>query len=51
MAGNEGDGRFYYSGMTQAFLLDQLAPGWKARIMQDDVFLEDLLREAVARDQ
>lgn len=51
MAGNEGDGRFYYSGMAQAFLLDQLAPGWKARIMQDDVFLEDLLREAVARDQ
>lgn len=25
MASNEGDGRFYYSGMAQAVLL----PGWK----------------------
>jgi hypothetical protein len=47
MASNEGDGRFYYSGMAQAFLLDRLAPGWKDQIMQDGVFLEDLLREAV----
>ncbi len=47
MASNEGDGRFYYSGMAQAFLLDRLAPGWKAQIMQDGIFLEDLLREAV----
>lgn len=51
MASNEGDGRFYYSGMAQAFLLDRLAPGWKARIMQDGVFLEELLREAVAFDE
>jgi hypothetical protein len=47
MASNEGDGRFYYSGMAQAVLLDRLAPGWKGQIMQDGVFLENLLREAV----
>ena len=27
----EGDGRFYYSGMAQAYLLDRLSPGWKDR--------------------
>jgi len=39
--------RFYYSGMALAFLLDRLHPGWKDRILQDNVFLEDLLSEAV----
>jgi hypothetical protein len=47
MAGDDGDGRFYYSGMAQAVLLDRLMPGWKARAMQDSVFLEALLAEAV----
>jgi hypothetical protein len=41
------DVRFYYSGMAQALLLDQLAPGWKDRLFEDDVWLEDLLAEAV----
>jgi len=47
MAGDDGDGRFYYSGMAQAVLLDRLMPGWKARAMQDGVFLEDLLSDTV----
>jgi hypothetical protein len=46
MAGDEGDGRFYYSGMAQAFLLDRLLPYWKERAFEEGVWLEDLLREA-----
>ena len=41
------DVRFYYSGMAQAFLLDRLMPGWKDRALSDDVWLEDLLADAV----
>lgn len=47
MAGNEGNVRFYYSGMAQAVLLDRLRPGWKEEIFAEEVFLEDLLQEAV----
>lgn len=46
-AGAEGDGRFYYSGMAQAFLLDRLAPGWKTHAFEDGVWLDDLLEEVV----
>ncbi len=42
-----GEGRFYYTGMAQAFLLDRLLPGWKDRALQPGVWLEDLLQEAV----
>jgi hypothetical protein len=48
-AGQEGDTRFYYTGMAQAHLLDRLMPDWKSRIMQEEVFLEDLLRAALER--
>lgn len=51
MAGDEGDGRFYYSGVAQAILLDRLAPGWKAQALQADVFLEDLLADAMETAQ
>jgi hypothetical protein len=34
----------YLSGMAQARLLDRLNPGWKAKAMQEKVYLEDLLR-------
>jgi hypothetical protein len=44
----ETDVRFYYTGMLQARILDRLMPDWKTRIMEKDVFFEDLLREAVA---
>ena len=47
MADDTGDGRFYYSGYAQAVLLDQIDPSWKARAFAPDVFLEDLLAEAV----
>lgn len=46
-AGDRGDGRFYYSGMAQAFLLDRLAPGWKTHAFEDGVWLDELLAEAV----
>jgi hypothetical protein len=47
-AGVEGDVRFYYTGMLQAYLLDRLLPDWQAGILEEGVYLEDLLREAVA---
>lgn len=47
MAGDEGDGRFYYTGMAQAYLLDQLMPEWKTSAFDEDVWLEDLLEGAV----
>ena len=47
MASDPGDGRFYYSGFAQAALLDALSPGWKDRLFEDGVWLEDLLSEAV----
>ncbi|MBI1296543.1 hypothetical protein GC175_16435 [bacterium] len=43
MAGDEGDGRFYYSGMAQAVLLDRFMPGWKTQIMDEGVWLDTLL--------
>jgi hypothetical protein len=43
------DNLFYYTGMAQAFLLDRLNPEWKAKILQEGVFLEDLLSEALAK--
>lgn len=47
MASDTGSGRFYYSGMAQAYLLDRLSPGWKERGFTDGVWLEDLLAQAV----
>jgi hypothetical protein len=48
-ANQEGEVRFYYTGMVQALLLDRLVPDWKARILTEAVGVEDLLREAVQR--
>jgi len=47
MADDEGDGRFYYSGMAQAKMLDRLMPDWKQRYFQEGVWLDDLLAEVV----
>jgi hypothetical protein len=44
-----GETRFYMTGLAQAFLLDDLMPGWKDRYWQEEVFLEDLLRQAIAK--
>lgn len=49
MAKNEGDGRFYYTGMAQAYLLDQLHPSWKLTLAADPMLnLEDLLKQAMS---
>ncbi|MBN2084933.1 MAG: hypothetical protein JW748_06875 [Anaerolineales bacterium] len=47
MASDDGDTRFYYSGLAQAVILDRLMPGWRTRILTEDVMLEDILQEAV----
>ncbi len=44
----EGDLRFYLSGLAQARLLDRFSPSWKSAVPLDKVYLEDLLRAAVA---
>jgi len=46
-AGVEGDVRFYYTGLLQAYLLDRLMPDWKDRIMDETTTLEGLLHEAI----
>lgn len=43
MGTQEGDLRFYLSGMAQARILDRLAPDWKQSFLQDGGSLEDLL--------
>ncbi len=43
---HKGDNRFYSSGAAQAFILDELSPGWKLKIMNDEIYAEDLIREA-----
>ena len=47
----KGEVSFYQTGMAQAFLLDRLSPGWKANALKNGIFLEDLLKEAAAKDQ
>lgn len=47
MTNNDGEVRFYYTGMAQAVVLDRLMPGWKSLAFEQDVYLEDLLRQAV----
>lgn len=49
MADDRGDGRFYYTGMAQAFLLDRLMPGWKLQAFDEGVWLADLLAIATGR--
>lgn len=46
MANNEGDGRFYYSGMAQAVLLDRLLPDWRMGALTGGTTLEGLLDAA-----
>ena len=48
-ASDEGDGRFYYTGMAQAFLLDRLLPNWKERVFSQEIFLDELLTEAISQ--
>lgn len=45
----EGEVSLYQTGMAQAFLLDRLSPGWKAKAFGESIFLEDLLENAAAK--
>lgn len=47
-AGRSGESRFYYGGMLQAMLLDRMAADWKSEIFDENIFLEDLLRNIVS---
>ena len=47
MADDIGDGRFYYTGMAQAVLLDRISPEWKTNAFDQGVWLDDLLAIAV----
>ena len=49
MADDEGDGRFYYSGMAQAYLLDRLSPDWKTTAFDENIWLDDLLQAVVEK--
>ena len=49
MAEDRGDGRFYYTGMAQAFLLDKLMLEWKLQAFEEDVWLDELLEIAVSK--
>ena len=47
MATDDGDGRFYYTGMAQAVLLDRLLPDWKTHAFEEEVWVESLLDEVI----
>jgi hypothetical protein len=47
----QGDLRFYLSGMAQARLLDRLSPAWKAEANLEKIDLEDLLRAVVGPEK
>jgi hypothetical protein len=51
LGAQRGDLRFYLSGSAQARLLDHLAPDWKRRALDENAFLEDLLRKAAGASQ
>ena len=38
MADDDGDGRFYYTGMAQAVLLDRLLLDWKTHAFEEEVW-------------
>ena len=50
LGGQEGDLRFYLSGVAQAILLDRLSPGWKAKALEEKANLDDRLQAAIIPD-
>jgi hypothetical protein len=44
----QGESRFYFSGMAQVVLLDRLWPGWKADSWDNEVGLDELLAKVVS---
>lgn len=49
MTNHRGEVRFYYTGFAQGVILDRLMPDWKTRVMDEGVWLEALIAEAVAK--
>lgn len=47
MTNNDGEVRFYYTGMAQAVVLDRLMSDWKSQAFGQNVYLEDILRQAL----
>ncbi|MEE4194350.1 MAG: hypothetical protein V2J07_04045 [Anaerolineae bacterium] len=47
MVNQDGEIRFYYTGMCMGLLLDDLLPGWKSEILTGKATQEQLLKEAV----
>jgi hypothetical protein len=45
-----GESQLYMTGLAQAFLLDDLMPGWQDQYWEEGIFLEDLLRQAIAEE-
>jgi len=45
-----GDLRFYLSGMAMARVLDRLEPDWKGKALKEPVDLEELLRMAIGKE-
>lgn len=48
LGAQEGDLRFYLSGMAQARILDRLSPDWKVRFLKDGGTTEDRLRALIS---
>jgi hypothetical protein len=47
LSGRSEETRFYYGGMAQGVILDRLNPGWKALVMQEGVYIEDVLADTL----
>ncbi|MDR9410296.1 MAG: hypothetical protein RI573_15745, partial [Balneolaceae bacterium] len=45
----EGESRFYHTGLLQAMLLDRVRLGWKSRVFQEGVYLDNLLSNSARR--
>jgi len=45
-----GESRFYYVGMLQGVVLDQIMPDWKSLAFEGDTYLEDMLLKATNQE-
>jgi len=50
LGSQDGDLRFYLSGMAEARMLDMLSPDWKEKAMDNGIYLEELLRSALSNN-
>ena len=40
----QDENKFYYSGLIQSLILDRFDKSWKSKTLEDDIYLEDLIR-------